>query len=34
MDRLIGTSPQLSVDQLVLGGASNVPHATTYRRSD
>ena len=28
------TSPQLSVGPLALGGAANVPHAATYRRSD
>ena len=28
------TAPQLSVGPLALGGAANVPHATTYRRAD
>jgi penicillin amidase len=28
------TAPQLTVGPLMLGGASNVPHAATYRRSD
>ena len=28
------TAPQLSVGPLALGGAANVPHAATYRRSD
>jgi penicillin G amidase len=28
------TASQLSVGPLALGGAGNVPHATTYRRSD
>jgi acyl-homoserine lactone acylase PvdQ len=28
------TRPQLSVGPLALGGASNVPHAATHRRSD
>ena len=28
------TQPQLSVGPLAIGGAANVPHATTYRKSD
>ena len=28
------TAPQLTVGPLMMGGAANVPHAATYRRSD